>query len=455
MASFSGYFFLGNTLFWDDWQLYYGNDPTFQDSILLEAGSPPFRNIFEDLLQFNPFLFRTATFGAFFLSGILLNLILRNQNFLDSRTTNIITLFFMVVPVNSARVSMIVTWYAICYFAFFLAWYFTIKKSWIIKIVSLSLFLISFSSLAFIPFAVLVACHLAVLEFRNPQQNGKVWVATIALLPFIYYSVFRFIWPLGATYEDYYTPRNLSVVKGLLFLLVCAMPLALMILRNPNRFSHITRRTLFSSGLFALAIGAFPYLAGGHLVDISDWMIGFVPNFSDWDSRHQLLLPLGFALILTSVVHIPNPDTHINTSLTLTSITGLLLLLGACIALNFTFTQEYILDSIKQRNVISALKEEVALLHDTETILVSDSSTIFNARGRVYREYEWLGLLNEAGVRGVDKVVRIESVDCDQIKPGKTMYISTNSGRLQALLRWDIDIIVTVKASLCGTVREE
>ena len=59
---------------------------------------------------------------------------------------------------------------------------------------------------------------------------------------------------------------------------------------------------LFSLSLFALALGASAYIASGRLVDISEWMLNFVPRASGWDSRHQLLLGLGIALFVSTLL---------------------------------------------------------------------------------------------------------------------------------------------------------
>jgi hypothetical protein len=52
-------------------------------------------------------------------------------------------------------------------------------------------------------------------------------------------------------------------------------------------------------GLFILALGTCPYLAVGHFANLSDWITMWLPDNSDWDSRHQLLQGMGFALLVT------------------------------------------------------------------------------------------------------------------------------------------------------------
>ena len=55
-------------------------------------------------------------------------------------------------------------------------------------------------------------------------------------------------------------------------------------------------------GLLACWLAIFPYVALGHFANMNSIIIGFVPNVSDWDSRHQLLLPLGIALTLIGLI---------------------------------------------------------------------------------------------------------------------------------------------------------
>ncbi len=54
---------------------------------------------------------------------------------------------------------------------------------------------------------------------------------------------------------------------------------------------------LIAIGVFAFVLGAFPY-----------WILGYVPTFNEWGSRHQLLLPLGFSLAFvgTTLFCFPN-----------------------------------------------------------------------------------------------------------------------------------------------------
>ena len=48
---------------------------------------------------------------------------------------------------------------------------------------------------------------------------------------------------------------------------------------------------LAATGLVVFALGALPYL-----------LVGKIPNFTDWETRHQLLLPVGSALFLLAAV---------------------------------------------------------------------------------------------------------------------------------------------------------
>jgi len=60
--------------------------------------------------------------------------------------------------------------------------------------------------------------------------------------------------------------------------------------------------TLLLIGVDVVAIGAAPYLVGGHFQTISEWIMDFTPAASDWHSRHQLLLGLGFAITITGLL---------------------------------------------------------------------------------------------------------------------------------------------------------
>jgi hypothetical protein len=130
----------------------------------------------------------------------------------------------------------------------------------------------------------------------------------------------------------------------------------------------------------------------------------------DWESRHWLitwpvLAVLTLAILATTTLENPN------------------LLLRAVfltlLAASLLISSEYLIDSLKQRAITTAVKDElrgrVQTISDTnETLLIvielDDSAHLLNARNRVYRSYEWRGII-AAGLGVGPETLKIVEVD--------------------------------------------
>jgi hypothetical protein len=130
---------------------------------------------------------------------------------------------------------------------------------------------------------------------------------------------------------------------------------------------------------------------------------------------------------------------------------GITALLGICVVLNFTFSQEYYLDSLKQKEVISQFENLEAFDQGTE-ILINDESTRFNARGRFIRSYEWLGMLESLQKHQNNYELRTFGyVYCDDFQPTVLITIAADNGRLEALFTRNLGVrLVTESISPCG-----
>jgi hypothetical protein len=169
-------------------------------------------------------------------------------------------------------------------------------------------------------------------------------------------------------------------------------------------------------------------------------IVGFVPNLSDWDSRHQLLLPLGIALTLIGLIN------YLDSSRSQKLVVAMALLFSA---LNFSFTQEYYLDALKQQQIIKSLADNNDL-SGFDRLLIEDAALRFNARGRSVRTYEWDRIIS-ANTTGANKETEITRfIDCEGFSPDAKLTISASSGRLRALITRDVGITLAVeKISIC------
>jgi len=194
----------------------------------------------------------------------------------------------------------------------------------------------------------------------------------------------------------------------------------------------VTReRALLSLGLAFLAVGTFPYLAVGHFPNLSDWILPFLPDESDWNSRHQLLQPFGVALILLAIARMFG--TRMKAFVTV--------ILTISVGLNTATYSGYYLDAMKQAELIQAVAESDAQLSNVSALVINDQATRFNARGRGIRAYEWTAMVT----RAIDEKIQVDTNSiqyCYESKPSKMLTITAENGRLKSLFVGSIGLDV-------------
>ena len=428
-----------DALYWDDWIR--ASTQEVAGSYNKVAGFPPWREFLEfSILRNSPTLFHLATPICFLVAAYALQKVLKSRLPLTVFQVNAITLLFLLLPVNSARVAMINFYYAFSYMLFFVGWWLLVSGKKFVPLLSLPVFWLSFGTSSLLPFFALPLLHFGFLLFSKDRRfdlrSLTIWGA-LASVPVVFWIVRS--QTFGANVRGYYVPKSLGVIRGGLFVLVAVLFLAYGIVRKRWNMSQNARPLLIGWGILSLAFGSAAYMAGGHLVDISDWLISFVPNFSDWNSRHQLLQPLGFALIAVGVLSGSSEETSKRAGMF-----GLSGLLAFSVVLNFTFSQEYYLDSLKQDQVVEVFSNIDALKTNSQ-VMISDDAFRFNARGRSLRSYEWTAMVEKAWPdRGDYRVEPLQYVACDEFNPTLILTISASNGRLAGLISRDLGIEIGV-----------
>ena len=432
-----------NALFWDDWTWFNHQTGKLLKANYTGSGNAPWRTWIEVyLFQSSLPIFRIVTIIGYFAVGYFLFHILKRSKFFNAHQLVAITLLFLVIPVNSARISIANNKYGVDLFFFFLAWYlFETKSHKLAKVFAFVFFFMSYSTLPFPTFTLLpILYHVILKSPKNTREYIREFANTIPLmlLPICYLALRQIYWPPMGGLADMYTPQLSGIARSLIFVLICSIPLALLL--ASAKFRGIVKPNLLVAvGCFSVSIAAVPYMVGGRLVDISDWLIAFIPNFSDWDSRNQLTLPLGIALIILGFVTMEKVEKlRWNTYPVLTTV------LAVFIVLNVTFAQEYFLDSRKQDAVIDAMASNPEL-KSVRSIYIDDQAVRFNARGRLIRSYEWEGMLDKAlGSKSV-KVSYLQYPDCNAFKPDAILHISSPNGRVESTLRGKVVIDLRVE----------
>ena len=435
-----------DTFFWDDYIR--GESKTVVATQAKLAGFPPWREFIEfSIFQNSATFFHIATPLCFFVAAIAFHKVLRSRLPLSVFQINAITLLFLLLPVNSARVAMIDFYYSFSYMLFFVAWSLLVSNKRYVQVLALPIFWLSFGTSSLLPFFALPLLHLTYLLWTNKRMldyQKALICLFVAATPLIFWIVRS--QTFGANVREYYVPKPLGVIRGGLFVAAAISYLVFGIFRRKWNMANHARPLLIGFGILALAFGSAAYMAGGHLVDLSDWIIAFVPNFSDWDSRHQMLLPLGFSLIIVGALSGPAADN----GRALKS-AGVLAFAVISVILNFTFSQEYYLDSLKQKEVMEQFLQ-LDELKMNSSLMISDEAYRFNARGRKLRSYEWAAMLAKSVPGDQEFVVEpTRFVRCDEFKPSLILTVIATNGRLESLLTRKLGIQVRVeKISPCG-----
>jgi hypothetical protein len=447
--SFGPQFFSARNLYWDDWYLVDPLTAKISSNHYAGSGRAPWTSFIESTVQnSSPFVFRIVTFFAFLAAAYFLFKILSKLEMLQRSHITVICLIFLLLPVNSARIALITNAYSISYFLFFLGWYLiSLRRSKVFQGFGLICFFLSYTSIGLIPFTILPLIYILILNKQNSLKFAArhlIDFLFLAATPVLYLIFRNIFWPPTNGYREMYTPQTLGLIRGILFVFICSIPGIYGVLFAKWGRSN-TEKLLVVSGLFAISVGAFPYMVGGHLVDISDWLIAFIPNFSDWNSRHQLLLPLGIALVLGGALKLDSSKPfRWNSSPTLS------IVIIFCVVLNVTFAQEYFLDGKKQEAIMSEMETNEDL-KNSSSILIDDTAIRFNARGRLIRSYEWEAMLEKVFGDDSRKVTYLQYVNCEEFQPDAILHISAPNGRLESTLRRSVDIDLRVeKINPCG-----
>ena len=411
-------------IYWDDWVLHNMDSALIVD-MFKQAGSfwSGYLHVF--ISGGGVITYRMISFFSFLLAALCLFGILRGLN-VDRYERLFIVIYFAIFPVNNARISMITMPYSLCYALFFCGFWLTTrylqKRTLWYRIAALLLLFVSFSTRSLLVFYSLIILYIMYSERPEPMSFSG-WIrlvpryADYLLLPILFWFIKICYFKPYAWYADYNeTPvdnikeavtRTLTFdVFDTSFLAVIANSAGIIPLYqkisaiNPSillgsafviLFSLIFYGIFFDKthdymreklypflmGAFAFWLAAFPYL-----------FVNKVPQPLDWYSRHQLLLPLGSALLLVYGVKFLNRNKAFMLSINL--------------LLVFVFAQDTMLsyisfqrDWFKQVSLIENLRES-SLIKNHTSFLFSDKTHDLNSNQRAYRFYEYTGMMKKA-----------------------------------------------------------
>jgi hypothetical protein len=290
-----------NTLYWDDWAYIYNRPKSYLNQIFVDTGLPPWRALIDqELISLGYWTIPVLTFLFFFASGIALYLILKKVIFLNQAQINFTILIFLIAPVNHARIALVMFGYTTSFFLFFVAWAILVRhtktRSFFLAAI---LFFWSFMTHSFLFFLVLPIAHYIFLNKRHlnrTQKNLKLIGKTtiLLLLPIIYVALRHQFWQSTEQFRDYHRIYNNGILLGLIYFLPFTLLAGLLLI--PHKKKRTERTYQLALGFFVLGLGVFPYCISNN----ADRTL-FLIWKAEWTSRHQLLMPLGLAILIVAM----------------------------------------------------------------------------------------------------------------------------------------------------------
>jgi hypothetical protein len=413
-----GLVLISSSVYWDDWTLY-NTSPELIFQTFDQAGTilnwASYFHTF--LLGFGPYTYRIITFFSYLLSSLLVFRILKEQLNIKPQDAFVISLLFTVLPFNSARISLIVVPYAICYVCFFIAWYLIFKN----RLLSTLLFFLSFNTnslLVFYTLPMLTTLNLE-LKTQNFKEIAK-WAMKrldFLLIPFIFWFIKKAYYAPTKLYSGYnqnfsignllkafselcldFTNFNVPVLLCILaFIALRSMPFEIETKVKINKF-------YLRLGIISTICALFPYLILGH-----------PPTFSEWTSRHQLLLPFGISLLIWVFI---KKLSSLNAEILFK------LIISASIAYNISQYSAAIIDWRKQKELIRLIRSSDEI-KNSNLIVFEDLTKTHNAFNRSYRFYEWSGLLKKSFAD--ETRLGISYTDIKEVKNGNYLKIKSEA----------------------------
>ncbi|MFW2352991.1 hypothetical protein [Aliarcobacter butzleri] len=400
-----------NGIYWDDWVIVDQDLETLNAMFTQAVGSAGYITSYLHYFMINylgVFSYRILTFVLLFLSGWFVFKILNTVVLFSRKDAIFLIIFFLLAPLYNGKIALINFPYTLFSFIFFLAFYLlsnaygnlVIRK----RIFILSLFFISFLVNSILVFYAIVLIYIFYVNYslnKNIFKNIIYFIKTnidFILLPIIFYII-KSVWfkPFG-TYESYNQINLMNAttfeIYERLFLLNILEPIIsalkpftyffialffIIILYtilvkkiNDEVVVNKSNNILFIFGIFIFLLATFPYI-----------VVGKVPNSNDWESRFQVLIPLGFSFILYYGINfIFRKEVKIFLYI---------ILIVSFSIFHIKEQLKYNIDWIYQQSIIENFKANDIIKNNT-TFIVSNELKNDLAKSREFRFYELNGI---------------------------------------------------------------
>ena len=419
-----GWFWNVRNSYWaDDWTGFVA--PSVESVDWNSFGFAPWLDLNANLFNIvGPSWMRLAIFLFFFASGLSVYAVSGSFSRLTQFERISIVLLFLLLPFNTARVSLMTFHYSQAYFHFFFGWYLlAISKKTSMFFLACCFFFLSFQMHSLVLFFVLPLLFF-LYQFRADRKlDFKSRLAVLTALPVLYVIGRTLFWSASNSYHSI----SIRYVLTLLELLTFTFIAACFFLWVGKRSSNLSK-LFVAFGFLSSLLGISTYVLGGMMGSI----VNFLPKLllgtfgrSDWLSRHLTLLPLGASLLLVGILGLVlRRGSRLKKTL-------FGFLLSICVVINIGFGFEYVVDHSKQQAVVDELVRK-GQDPSINKYKFTDQTTFLNARARSYRARDWWGLVWSAyGLSAAERAEILKS--CEAIETPRFVEINGPETHWQAL----------------------
>lgn len=193
---------------WDDW-VYADKNWDYMLEVFTQSSIPFHAVINAGLWIFPDGFNRILTFIYFYIGAILFYCILRKVNLFSKEACFWITLLYIVIPINDARITWICYGYSLGLFLFWVAFYlgtlwkeYTGKKRIIIRTLSVFLLMVSFDTESIMLLTLIILFYFYYFELREDWKwkeiRDNIKKLVMAVIHHIDYLVAPIVWYVGS-----------------------------------------------------------------------------------------------------------------------------------------------------------------------------------------------------------------------------------------------------------------
>ncbi|VVE56005.1 hypothetical protein PAQ31011_05069 [Pandoraea aquatica] len=419
-----GLMLLNHGIYWDDW-VWFDLRPDLIKNSMSQLGYPFLADIHLFLQQGGVFAYRLLTFACYLVAAIALYGTLAQIPSISRTQRLFITIIFAVFPVNGARILIATVHYAIAYVGFFVACFAFVSyinsRRTIYGVIAWLLFFAStYLVNSLLVFYGVLPIYLLYLGI-NDRATWVRWRAiVINNLGFLVLPLLVFLakqqWgkPYGlydgyntislknallslpsldqATHGTLIDPVNAALLAGgsekWLSTIVIVVTVGICVwiwksVRKPSADgtgspSLVSLPVNLLVAVVLLGLAVLPYL-----------VVGKMPAINSWETRHQLLVPLGAAWLFVAIASVARRATRLPVAPVLA------LLCGLFVASNIRDNVLYIGDAFKQDAfMLNAAQNPDLRAGGGQVFSMRDTTTDMSWSGRCMSFYEYAGMFS-------------------------------------------------------------